>query len=385
MKWVALMPLRAGSKSIPDKNVRPLAGRPLFAWSLGEAMRSGVFDAIYVASDSAQIRGIVAGEFPSGVEVIDRSAESASDTASTESVMLEFQERVNFDVLCLIQATSPLTRAEDFITARAKFETESLDSLLTAVRTDRFIWSADAEPLNYTPRSRPRRQDFGGAYVENGAFYFTAASVLERERCRLGGRIGIHVMPADTEVEIDHAADWPRVENALLARLRDETATEVLRRVKIFVLDVDGTLTDGSMYYGPGGEAFKQFHTHDGKGLERLRDIGVRVCVMTGEDSPATAARVEKLGITDYFPGVKDKLSLLEEQARAWSATLDEVAFIGDDLGDLECLAAVGASFCPADALAPIRSAVAHICSRPGGGGAVREACDRIYAAKTRQ
>ena len=93
MKWVALMPLRAGSKSIRDKNIRLIAGRPLFSWSLGEAVASGVFDDIYVASDSERVRRTVADKFPSGVEIIDRSAESASDTASTEAVMLEFQQR----------------------------------------------------------------------------------------------------------------------------------------------------------------------------------------------------------------------------------------------------------------------------------------------------
>ena len=382
MKWVALMPLRAGSKSIRDKNIRLIAGRPLFSWSLGEAVASGVFDDIYVASDSERVRRTVAGEFPSGVEIIDRSAESASDTASTEAVMLEFQQRVKFDVVCLIQATSPLTRADDFISARQQFESESLDSLLSAVRSKRFIWSADADALNYTPRSRPRRQDFEGSYIENGAFYFTAADILAQERCRLGGRIGIHVMPADTELELDDPTDWPIVETALRKRLRTESLIEALDRVKIFVIDVDGTLTDGSMYYGPDGEAFKQFHTRDGKGLERLRDVGVRVCVMTGEDSPTTAARMKKLGISDYFAGVSDKLSLLEEKAAAWSVSLDEVAFIGDDLGDLECLSAVAASFCPSDAVARIKTATACICSSPGGEGAVREACDRIYAAK---
>ena len=102
----------------------------------------------------------------------------------------------------------------------------------------------------------------------------------------------------------------------------------------------------------------------------------------TDGSGPTTTARMKKLGISDYFAGVSDKLSLLEEKAAAWSVSLDEVAFIGDDLGDLECLSAVAASFCPSDAVARIKAATACICSNPGGEGAVREACDRIYAAK---
>ncbi len=381
MKWVALMPLRAGSKSIPDKNVKNIAGRPLFSWSLGAAVHSECFDEIYVASDSARIREIVAAAFPAGVQVIDRSPETASDTATTESAMLEFQRRVSFDVLCLIQATSPLTRAVDFVAAKEQFIAESLDSLLTAVRSNRFVWNAQAEALNYTPATRPRHQDFEGSYVENGAFYLTAAQVLKRDACRLGGDIGIHVMPAETVHELDDERDWGLIEQALSQRAADEQLSERLRRVKLMVLDVDGTLTDGIMVYGPQGEVLKNFHTRDGKGLERLASIGVRVCVMTGEDSPTTAARMAKLGIEDYYPGVENKLAVLEKQLAAWRINLDEVAFIGDDLGDLESMTRAGISFCPADAVARIQAAADYACSRRGGEGAVREVCDLIYAA----
>ena len=374
------MPLRAGSKSIPDKNVKNIAGRPLFAWSLIEALQSNCFDEIYVASDSSRIRKIVAALFPIGVEVIDRSPESASDTAGTESVMLEFQQRVSFDVLCLIQATSPLTGAEDFVAAKEKFIAESLDSLLTAVRSNRFLWNAQGKALNYSPAARPRRQDFEGSYVENGAFYMTAADVLKRDACRLGGRIGIHAMALETVHELDDASDWTVIEQ-LLSRRSAADLRERLRRVKILVVDVDGTLTDGIMVYGPEGEILKNFHTRDGKGIERLHEIGVRVCVMTGEDSPTTAARMAKLGIDDYYPGVKDKLALLEEKLASWRLSLDEVAFIGDDLGDLESIVQAGISFCPTDAVAQIQAAADYACTHPGGEGAVREVCDLICDA----
>ena len=105
MRWVAFMPLRANSKSIPDKNIRRIAGRPLFVWSLEQAIASQCFDEIYVATDSARIRKIVLDEFPASVTVLERSAETCTDTASTESAMLEFQRQVSFDVIALIQAT----------------------------------------------------------------------------------------------------------------------------------------------------------------------------------------------------------------------------------------------------------------------------------------
>jgi len=211
------MPLRGGSKSIPRKNLRPLAGRPLFAWALGQALASGCFDQVFVATDDAEIRAAVAEHFPGSVAFADRSPESATDEAPTETVMLELQRQVPFDVLSLVQATSPLTSAEDFRAARRLFESGDFDSLVTVAEYRRFLWSPEGKPLNYDPRLRPRRQEFRGVLVENGAFYFTRADVLERYRCRLGERVAVHRMEPETLLEVDEPADWDQAE-ALLAR-----------------------------------------------------------------------------------------------------------------------------------------------------------------------
>jgi N-acylneuraminate cytidylyltransferase len=218
MRWVALMPLRGGSRSIPSKNLKRLAGRPLFAWSLEAAVESGCFDELYVSTDAPEIGRAVEDEFASRVRVIGRPPETATDTASTESVMLDFQERVAFDVLCLIQATSPLSRAEDFQRAKQRFADEGADSLLTAVKTRRFFWTRDSSPVNYDPAKRPLRQQFDGLLMENGAFYFTRAATLKTWRARLGGKIAIYQMPDDTGVEVDEPLDWLVAEHLVLER-----------------------------------------------------------------------------------------------------------------------------------------------------------------------
>jgi CMP-N-acetylneuraminic acid synthetase len=218
MTWVALMPLRGGSRSIPSKNLRRLGGRPLFAWSLEAAVEAECFDAIYVSTDSSEIASAVERDFASSVQVVGRPAETATDTATTESVMLDFQERVAFDVLCLIQATSPLTRAEDFQRAKQRFSDEGADSLLTAVESKRFFWTRDGAPVNYDPANRPLRQQFRGFLMENGAFYFTRAATLRTCRARLGGKIVIYQMPDETGVEVDEPLDWLVAEHLILER-----------------------------------------------------------------------------------------------------------------------------------------------------------------------
>ncbi len=376
MRWVGLLPLRGGSKSIPGKNLRHIAGRPLYAWSLEAALNSGIFDAVYVASDAAGIREDAQMRFGSRVEVIDRAPENATDTATSEAVMLELAAAVECDVLALIQATSPLTRAEDFRAARERFEREGLDSLLTGVNLKRFFWSPAGRPLNYDPAHRPRRQDFAGTVMENGAFYFTRKPLLVDTGARLGGRIGVHVMQEECAAEVDEPDDWPLIESRLRGKLT------VTRDIRMLVVDVDGTLTDGGMYYDGKGEALKKFNTRDAKGMLMLQEAGVQVCVVTAENSAVVAARMRKLGLSDhYYAGVDDKLAWLHKHGPSWQIDLSRTAYIGDDLNDLEALRAAAFSCCPADAVATVRGTVNYVCGAAGGAGAVREVCDLIRAS----
>ena len=126
---IALIPLRGGSKSIPGKNIKPLAGKPLCAWALEAAFQSGIFERLIVSTDSEEIAGVVkAIGIP--LEVIMRPAEYATDTATTESVMLHVASRVDFEVMATIQVTSPLTRPEDFAAAYEQFKKQEADSLV---------------------------------------------------------------------------------------------------------------------------------------------------------------------------------------------------------------------------------------------------------------
>jgi N-acylneuraminate cytidylyltransferase len=214
---VGLVPLRGGSKSIPGKNIRDLAGKPMCAWVLEEALQASCIEELFVSTDSREVADTVRG-IDSRVRVLSRPSELAQDSSSTESVMLHFAALVPFDDLITIQATSPLTRAAHLDAAYAHFLASGADSLLTGVRTRRFFWTADGRPLNYDPRHRPRRQDWGGVLTESGAFYITRREVLEREGCRLGGRIAVYEMGEEHAVELDEPGDWTALERVLRAR-----------------------------------------------------------------------------------------------------------------------------------------------------------------------
>ena len=219
MSIIALIPLRGGSKSIPKKNIKIIAGKPLLAWVLEAAKSSLNIDAVFVSTECDEIAQVIQ-DLDLGIVIIPRPIDLATDHASTESVMLHFMDEVDFDLLVTIQATSPLLTAQDLDRAILEFQNSQLDSMLSAVRTKRFFWDENCKPINYDPVFRPRRQDFLGTFMENGAFYITKKNVLKTDKCRLGGKIGIYEMDEFAALEIDEAGDWERVEQILLTRPR---------------------------------------------------------------------------------------------------------------------------------------------------------------------
>jgi 3-deoxy-D-manno-octulosonate 8-phosphate phosphatase (KDO 8-P phosphatase) len=152
--------------------------------------------------------------------------------------------------------------------------------------------------------------------------------------------------------------------------------------VRLLCVDVDGVLTDAGMYYGPAGEVLKKFNTRDGMGLARARDAGVAVAIISGEDSAIVHARAAKLKIDEVFSGVAHKLDVVRELAASHNITPDEIAYIGDDLNDLEAMEFVGLPCAVADAADPIKDAAHYVTKRRGGDGAVREVCELIIASK---
>lgn len=218
LKIVSLIPLRGGSKSIPYKNIKEIAGKPLCYFVLKAAAGSKYIDEVWVSTDDKKIKEVVLS-LGLGVKVIDRPAEFAQDRSSTESVMLHFAERVGFDVLNIIQATSPLTTSEDLDRAIEQFARDGDDSLLSGVLYKKFYWTPEGKPLNYDYTKRPRRQDFSGVVHENGAFYLTKKEVLEKTHNRLGGKIGIFLLPEERGIDIDEPADWALADKFLRKRL----------------------------------------------------------------------------------------------------------------------------------------------------------------------
>lgn len=144
--------------------------------------------------------------------------------------------------------------------------------------------------------------------------------------------------------------------------------------IKLFVADCDGVLTDGSFYVDHCGNEIKRFHTYDGVGFRKLRQRGVHVAIISGENSASLRKRAEKLNIEDCYLGVDDKASVLKRLIRTYSVSPNLVGYCGDDENDFECLKMVGFSFCPSSAPKETRLLKhIHVTNSKGGSGVIRE------------
>jgi N-acylneuraminate cytidylyltransferase len=224
LKIIAIIPARGGSKGIPRKNIKLLAGKPLIAYSIEAGLKSKYIDRIIVSTEDEEIAEI---SKKYGAEVIERPMGLATDTAPTEPVLehvvkwLKEHAEYEPDIVVLLQPTSPLRNSEHIDEALDIFLNGDYDSLLSVCHSSVFVWKMrenGAYPMNYDFKNRPRRQDKEPEYKENGAIYITKYKILMENYNRLGGKIGLYIMPEEYSIEIDTEFDFYLCEQIINSR-----------------------------------------------------------------------------------------------------------------------------------------------------------------------
>jgi len=389
MKVIAIIPARGGSKGIPRKNVHLLAGRPLITHTLLQAKQTPGLDRVIVSTDDPEIAA-VSEQF--GVEVAWRPKKISGDTATSESALvhvldhLRDSEGYEPDLVVFLQATSPLRRERDIQRALETLECEQADSLFSACPVHGPAWRAVADtltPVNYDPTQRPRRQDLVETiWEENGSIYIFKPWVLKEHSSRLGGKIAVYQMDKLDSFQVDEPEDLDLIETIIAGREAPRKRKNTsLNTISLLVLDFDGVMTDNRVLVDQSGTEAVYCHRGDGWGIAQLAAAGVEVVVLSTEKNPVVSARCQKLGI-EYIQGLDDKLSALKKIVEKRYILPTQVAYMGNDINDLDCMKWVGIPIAVADAVTEVKETSTVVTNRQGGRGAVREVCDLILTSK---
>ncbi|MHA4733487.1 acylneuraminate cytidylyltransferase [Ensifer adhaerens] len=384
MKVVAVIPARGGSVGLPGKNIKPLNGVPLVGRAVLAAVGSEYVSGVYVSSDSTEILG-VAEKF--GAVGIRRPAEISGSTASSESALIHaLQEVVSMsgkmpDMLVFLQCTSPFTTSEQIDAVVSKLVEDEAASAFSAIEDHGFIWqiAEDGTAAGITHddmKPRQRRQDMKPRYRESGAIYaMRVPEFLERGNRFCGKTVLVPVeMPP---IEIDTPEDWAVAE--AYARAYDPHRLSPKNKIKALITDFDGVHTDDSVIVNQDGSEAVRCSRSDGMGIEILRNRGLKMLILSREQNPVVKARAAKLQM-DVLHHIRDKLPALDAWRCEHHLDWAEIAYIGNDINDLDCMKVCGMSFAPSDAHPEAKAISTMVLQRSGGNGALRELSEYLIS-----
>ncbi len=388
MEILAIIPARGGSKRIKDKNILSIAGIPLLAHSIRHALKSKKVNRVIVSTESENIKKVA---LRSGAEVITRpDVLAACDSTSEDTlkhVLQHLKEKEDYvpDLVVFLQATSPLRKSDDIDLAIETLIREKSDSIFSARHIEGFIWAMDdkIEPVNYDPKNRPFAQQIRKRHLEeNGSIYVFKPIILEKTGSRIGGKVSIYPMGILESLQIDEGADIKLVEDIMSILPRSEISPA--RDIRMLVLDFDGVMTDNRVLVHEDGAEAVLCDRSDGLGLEKLRDTGIDVMVLSKEKNKVVSARCAKLGI-NCIQGIDDKVTELEAIIKEKGLGWKQVAYVGNDINDIPCMQKAGLPIAVNDAYLPVKSISQVITRKRGGCGAVREVVDLIIKEQGRK
>jgi N-acylneuraminate cytidylyltransferase len=379
---VAVVPARGGSKGVPGKNLRRVAGRSLVQRAVDACVAAAAIDATYVSTDDA---GIAEAARVAGAKVIERPADLSGDTASSESALLHALDQLAADgaepeIVVFVQCTSPFIAPADLDRAVGMVAGGQADSVFAAVATYEFLWwsgpDGQASGINHDAAYRPRRQDREPHFRETGAFYVMSVAGFRTARHRFFGRTAVVEVPELTAVEIDNEHDLT-LASALAAAIDPRVRVDV----DVVVTDFDGVHTDDSATVDEDGYEAVRVSRADGLGVERLRKAGVPILILSKETNRVVRARATKLQV-DVLHGIDGKAEVVLDWLSRQGVAPERAAYLGNDINDLGPMELVGWPVAVADAHPVVRRAARLVLSHSGGHGAVRELCDLVLEAR---
>jgi YrbI family 3-deoxy-D-manno-octulosonate 8-phosphate phosphatase len=400
METLALIPARGGSKSIPRKNIKPLAGHPLIAYSIAAAKQSRLVTRVIVSTDDEGIAKL-ARQYDAETPFL-RPAELAQDNTTDLPVFnhaldwLKNNESYQPEIVVQLRPTSPLRPPECIDQAIQILldhpEADSVRGVIPSGQNPYKMWRLDehgqmvpllnlagvAEPFNAP------RQELPSTYWQTGHIDAIRLSTILSKGSLSGKTIYPLFIDPRYAIDIDTLRDWQRAEWIIaqgeLPMVRPGGAQRAFpRQIDLLVLDFDGVMTDDRVWVDQEGRESVATNRRDGMGISLLHRAGIPMVVLSTEPNPVVAARCRKLNLP-VIQGLADKASALQRVMEERQLDPAHVVYLGNDINDLPCFPLVGCAVVVADAHPEAKWQADLILDHPGGRGAVRELCDRIIS-----
>lgn len=381
---LAIIPARGSSRGIASTSLTLLAGKPLIAHAIERARQAQSVHRVVVSTDDSAIAA-VSRQY--GVGVVRWPSGICGDSATVESALLSAlddlrrTEGYQPDRLVCLESTSPLILSEDIDGALSALEDEQADSLLAVTPFSGFLWRRDGRGgvsgVNFDQNVRPLRKDCEPQFLETGALYAMHAQGFKAEKRLMFGKAALYEMPADRCFSVKGSTDLQIAEGLMRAQQRQLAIQALPEPMAALVLDFDGIFTDNKVIVFQDGREAVVCDRGDGWGLAQLRRLGVPMLVLSTEENPVVQARCNKLGLS-CLHGSKDKLAALKAWLSANRMDIAQVAYVGNDVNDLECLRAVGCGIAVSDSHPQVLAVARIVLSAPGGRGAIRELAELI-------
>jgi YrbI family 3-deoxy-D-manno-octulosonate 8-phosphate phosphatase len=397
LEVLAIIPARAGSKSIAKKNVRFFAGHPLLAYSIAAGLQAKRVSRVMVSTDDKEFSDIARSY---GAEVpFLRPAELAADDVTDLPVFehalhwLIENEDYRPDLVVQLRPTSPI-RPRDCVDRALEIlinnpQADSVRGVVPSGQNPYKMWrfsdDGSLEPLLQDAGSESYnmpRQELPATYWQTGHIDAIRTETILEKKSMSGEVILPLLLDARYTVDIDTLEDWRRAEYTLLRSDLDPVLPGRERRsfpqsVSMVILDFDGVLTDNRVWVDGAGNEWVAANRGDGWGIARLKERGIEVVVLSTESNPVVTARCRKLGIA-VKQNLADKVSALKELFKESGVDPSETIFLGNDVNDVSCFPLVACALVVSDAHPQARSEADMVLQNPGGHGAVRELCDLV-------
>ncbi len=398
MQILALIPARGGSKSIPRKNIRPLSGQPLVAYSIAAALQSRLVSRTIISTDDEEIARIaqsLGAEAPF-MRPIELALDNTTDYPVFSHALdwLDKNENYHADIVVQLRPTSPL-RPPGCIDEAIQLlldhpQADSVRGVIPSGQNPYKMWRVDDQGhltplLNLEGVSEPfnaPRQALPQTYWQTGHIDAIRVSTI-LEKYSLSGEV---ILPLFLDpryaIDIDTLRDWQRAEWTIdqgdLAIVTPGRHRRPLpRMVDLVVFDFDGVMTDDRVWVDQAGRETVAANRSDGMGVAALHRAGIPMVVLSTETNPVVEARCRKLNLP-LVHGLSDKAAALRQVLDKRHADPARVVYLGNDVNDLPCFAAVGCAVAVADAHPQVLAQADVILAHAGGHGAVRELSDRL-------